>query len=582
MAAIDVIKAEDRKISQFFHDKVFRVPEYQRSYSWDKDQWEDFWNDIKDGFLTGTSHYWGTITLRATNERKYCRQKYREFEVYEVVDGQQRITTLYLFMLALHKVGNVQAIKDDYILTDDIYRLELGGCNDHALKCLVNGQDIVTTSRTNRLLKSALEYFEEQLRTFGHINELIEYVQGNTFVLEFIIRDPTLAIKTFEVLNDRGKPLSLLDKSKSYLMFMCYRYIRDDKDKRRLIDLSNDVFGKIFAKFDYIKDAGKDEEIDYIRRERFTEDELLNLFYHYFAHYAQVKYQLPHYYHYDISAEAVFNQFLKHSCMSLKDNGDVIKGFIEDFLVNFEKFVSAFASVISKVGKNIKLKKLLSFLGLNAWVYPLLISLEAENLLTDEMLDLIECLDVRVYKVRGTEPRSGLYNDVVSQIKLKKDPKAILEGIKKFIEEFMPDAEFQAYLNRLMSRNPAVKYILWEYEKYMNPSFDDFDFNLYKEVWIEHVFPEQPTFSFPSYEFKDEHEYYEETNKIGNLTLLERSLNIKAQNKAPQEKARIYMDSQIKQTRDIGFYIDNHPLCKSFIEKRKDEIIKFSLSRWKI
>jgi uncharacterized protein with ParB-like and HNH nuclease domain len=140
MAAIDVIKAEDRKISQFFHDKVFRVPEYQRSYSWDKDQWEDFWNDIKDGFLTGTSHYWGTITLRATNERKYCRQKYREFEVYEVVDGQQRITTLYLFMLALHKAGNVQAIKDDYILTDDIYRLELGGRNDHALKCLVNGQ----------------------------------------------------------------------------------------------------------------------------------------------------------------------------------------------------------------------------------------------------------------------------------------------------------------------------------------------------------------------------------------------------------------------------------------------------------
>jgi uncharacterized protein with ParB-like and HNH nuclease domain len=581
MATTEVIKAEDRKISQFLSDKIFRVPEYQRNYSWDKDQWEDFWNDIKDGFLTGTTHYWGTITLRATNEKKYCEQKYKEFEVYEVVDGQQRITTLYLFMLALYRVGKLQAIKDDYILTGDVYRLELSGPNDHALKSLVNGQDVDVKLRTNELLKKALEHFEEHLRTFGRIDELAKYVLNKTFVLEFRIQDPTLAIKTFEVLNDRGKPLSLLDKSKSYLMFMCYRYIQDDKEKQRLINLANKTFGKIFAIFDYIKDAGEDEEIDYIRRERFTEDELLSLFYHYFARYAIEKYQLHDYYYYDISAEAVFNRFLKQSCMSLKEKESAIKDFIEDFLTNFENFVSAFGRVISKAGISIKLKKLLSFLGLNAWVYPLLISLEAEGLLTDEALDIIECLDVRVYKVRGTEPRAGLYG-IISNIKPKRDLKATLEGVKKFIKEFMQDAEFQTSLNMLKSKNPAVKYILWEYEKYENSSFNDSDFNLYKEVWIEHIFPEEPTFSFPSHGFKDEDEYYDETSKIGNLTLLETSLNIKARNKAPQEKARFYMESKIEQTRSIGFYADNYQLDKNFIEKRKEKIIKFCLNRWKI
>jgi uncharacterized protein with ParB-like and HNH nuclease domain len=573
-----------KSVAQFFSDKVFRVPEYQRNYSWERYQWEDFWNDIKDGFETKTSHYWGTITLEVTDEEKYCEQKYRKFKVYRMVDGQQRIATLYLFMLALHRVGNLPVIKEDYILTGNIYRLELSGPNGQALKYLVDGrdQDVDASLKTNRLLTGALEYFRGQLRSFGRVNELASYVLNDTYVLEFVVQDPMFAIKTFEVLNDRGKPLSLLDKTKSYLMFMCYKYIKNSEERRILTDLANKTFGKIFAGFDIIKEVGEKEEIDYIKRGRFTEDELLRLFYHYFAYYAVEKYQLPHYYHYDASAESVFSDFLKQSCMSLKEKEDTIKAFIKDFLISFEKFTSAFVSVVSKTNNNIKLKKLLSLLGLNAYVYPLLISTEAEDLLTYEMLDAIECLDVRVYKVRGTEPRAELYKNVISQIKRVKNSKVILEGIRGFIKYFMPDAEFQSYLNGLMSKNPAIRYILWEYEKYLNPSFNDSDFNLFNRASVEHIFPWQPTFNFPAYGFKGEHEYYREVDKIGNLTLLESPLNEKAGNRPPQEKASIYIESKLEQTRRLGFFITNHQIDKDFIERRKEEIIKFCLNRWKI
>ncbi len=59
-----------------------------------------FWDDIKEGLSTKTEHYWGTITLRAAGEYVYCKEKDIPFEIYEVVDGQQRITTMYLFLLA--------------------------------------------------------------------------------------------------------------------------------------------------------------------------------------------------------------------------------------------------------------------------------------------------------------------------------------------------------------------------------------------------------------------------------------------------------------------------------------------------
>ena len=92
--------AEARDIDELFAGKIFRVPNYQRNYAWDKKNWNDFWNDIREGLETNTEHYWGTITLKVTDETYYCEEEDKYFKVYEVVDGQQRLTTIYLFLLA--------------------------------------------------------------------------------------------------------------------------------------------------------------------------------------------------------------------------------------------------------------------------------------------------------------------------------------------------------------------------------------------------------------------------------------------------------------------------------------------------
>ena len=581
--------AEARDVDELFAGKIFRVPNYQRNYAWNEKNWEDFWNDIREGLETGTEHYWGTITLKATNETYSCEEEDKYFKVYEVVDGQQRLTTIYLFLLALSNNGKY-ILKRRFIKCGDIYRLELGGLNHQFLKDLVDEKDPTPTIETNKLLKGCLEYFENQIKSFGRLDELSRYLQKVTFSLEFVVQDQTLAVKAFESLNDRGKPLTLLDKTKSYLMFISLRYLKNNN----LNETINKVFGNVFINYDVIKEIGEQENIDYIKSARFTEDELLRFFYHYFAWYAIRQYELQDIgYDYDATASDVFEIFLKESCSYLK-NSQKLEEFIMEFLNELDKFVLSFRKIMENVKIDCKIRKLFCFLGLNTRVYPLIISLEAENLLDDYMLNLLETLDIRVYKIKGTDPRADLYRDVISEIKVNPDYQKIVNGgkddrgnnlwgIRDFINHFMNDSLFHYYLNGDMYDSPAVKYILWEYEKYVHPdSFDDCDYELYKKCQIEHIFPEEPTVNFPTHNFDDINEYFSNIHKLGNLCLLEESINKKIKNKTPQKKSKYYQKSQIPRTRQLGYNIHNKGLNKDDIRQLTRSIIVFCLKRWKI
>lgn len=568
--------AQTKNIYELFAGKVFRIPDYQRTYAWEEKHLKDFWDDIKEGLSTRTEHYWGTITLRAMGESVYCKEKDIPFEIYEVVDGQQRITTIYLFLLALSNVGK-PALRDNFVKCGDVYRLELGSINNQFLKELVDGKNPEPTTKTNRLLRGALEYFENQIRTYGNLDNLSDYVQRVTFSLEFIVQDETSAVKAFETLNDRGKPLTLIDRTKSFLMFYSLRYLNN-----RLSGLINTTFGNIFSNFDFIKEIGEREIIDYIRSERFNEDELLGLFYHYFAYYAIVKYSLPVSYNYDIRTKDVFDQFLKESCNHLKSDPVQLQNFIEEFLSSFGRFVNAFKTIIEKTQSECQYRKIFVFLGLNARVYPLIISLEAEKILDQTFLNVLENLDLRVYKIRGTDPRADLYKNVISRIKTNPNPTQIYNGIVSFIRNFMPDTIFQHYLSLSIYGNPAVKYILWEYEKHQNASFNDCDSTIYEDLQIEHIFPETPTFSFPAHDFQDDIDYHSNIHLFGNLALLEESINKKIRHLTPLSKSSEYQKSNVPSTKSIGFQINNYGFSKNDIINRTQQIVDFCLKRWSL
>lgn len=87
--------------------KQYTVPKYQRDYSWDSEQWEDLWEDILEihnqDKQDREEHYMGYLVLQRS-----------DIDQYTIIDGQQRITTLSLLILAALQILQKSSVKDDH------------------------------------------------------------------------------------------------------------------------------------------------------------------------------------------------------------------------------------------------------------------------------------------------------------------------------------------------------------------------------------------------------------------------------------------------------------------------------------
>ena len=112
------------KLDQIFTKKIFRIPDYQRGYAWQIDQLKDFWEDLVN-LSKDRSHYSGVLTIRKILKQDIKPESkehwlMNSYEVYEVVDGQQRLTTFVIFIQAFIELyKNIKENKDKN--DDNIY-----------------------------------------------------------------------------------------------------------------------------------------------------------------------------------------------------------------------------------------------------------------------------------------------------------------------------------------------------------------------------------------------------------------------------------------------------------------------------
>ena len=85
-------------LQTLFADRVFRIPHYQRFYSWHRRQREDLFEDLMKLAAGGADqhHFMATIVCHRTKETRDVGAA--QYRVYDVVDGQQRLTTLILLL----------------------------------------------------------------------------------------------------------------------------------------------------------------------------------------------------------------------------------------------------------------------------------------------------------------------------------------------------------------------------------------------------------------------------------------------------------------------------------------------------
>ena len=204
-----------RTLPEVFKE-YYIIPSYQRGYAWEKKQIEDFWNDLENTSAK-KKHFFGTFFLEQKGEN-----------LYDVVDGQQRLTTLAIFLSVYAKRFQDETIYNRYIFdkSNKTYHLDYKHDNENRtyLKNKIFGDGSERIKNTyQKNLKFAKDFFEKKLTSHSCPKDIIKILSEN-FIFDIEIIDKIgLGINSqvvFETLNNRGKPLTVLEKLKNRLMYL--------------------------------------------------------------------------------------------------------------------------------------------------------------------------------------------------------------------------------------------------------------------------------------------------------------------------------------------------------------------------
>jgi uncharacterized protein with ParB-like and HNH nuclease domain len=206
-----------RQIKELFNGRYFDIPKYQRGYAWEKKNVRELFDDIYEALETDSNHYIGTIVLSkrpAISDHFY------------VVDGQQRIATITMILNAIinHLPRKDAEYYRRFYIKEDRYRLEPLGKDKKFFLSLLNNKDIRAESKSQRLLQEAYEEIctsVDRERNRMNLLRAIEKLE----MMEFIESSEGDAIRIFQTVNDRGKPLSNMEKAKSLLIYFSNRYL---------------------------------------------------------------------------------------------------------------------------------------------------------------------------------------------------------------------------------------------------------------------------------------------------------------------------------------------------------------------
>lgn len=258
-------------VAEIFAGKLLQIPDYQRGYAWDAQNWSDFLDDL-ELLEPGKDHYTGTLVLHEQEEEQQDDEG-SKYETYHIVDGQQRLTTVVLLLDAIRRevakadrMKLAEGIRKNYISVSEfhsgqpLFKLQL---NADAHEFFVNnilsedpGPEGPTIQSHKRLLNAKAhfaEYFALQKAELGEdygswILNLYNKVISQLKVSLYEVESSAEVGVIFEVTNDRGKSLSELEKVKNYLLYISSKLALENHDLgKRINDTWSNIFQRLMA-----------------------------------------------------------------------------------------------------------------------------------------------------------------------------------------------------------------------------------------------------------------------------------------------------------------------------------------------
>ena len=194
-------------VDEVIRNHSFIVPEFQRGYAWGREQWQALWDDVGNlGARENVQHYGGTLMVSQTGS---------DGRTVELVDGQQRMTSISLMLAALGAKGFPITFRDNEALQTYFNYFALG--HQHL------GPSLSTRhSYYARNIRSASEYFSSEAQKLtDERRDVVAKVLLQRFKLFVLAIRPEFNVHVaFETINNRGRPLSTLEKLKNRLIYL--------------------------------------------------------------------------------------------------------------------------------------------------------------------------------------------------------------------------------------------------------------------------------------------------------------------------------------------------------------------------
>lgn len=560
MSGLLLNTGSDSFLSLIGNGKTYRVPPFQRDYSWDEEQWDDLWNDILD-LPSEKKHYMGYVVFQQIDENG---------KIFSLIDGQQRFTTLSIFCLAATKLLDIW-INEGFDADNNVRRKEqlhqrfIGNFSASKLTTtsklflnennnsfyqsyIINLRDVQNISKlkpAEKRLYNAFTFFLNKLKEMFPVpngEKLAEFIEekvaDNLFFTSITVSDDLNAFKVFETLNARGVKLSPADLIKNYLFSIVVIDKTDFEEAERRWQRINDILNKL-------------DIATYVR------------------HFWNSKFEL-------VRSSNLFRELKKN----ITDSNSAFK-----LLDDLEQSANTYAS-LENPAANIwdkeqgKFIKYLNIFNVSQ-CYSVLLS-AVNKFSTEELTKLLNELVVLTFRynvISGFNPNKleTIMNQTAIKISNNEITKAS-ETFSIFKSVYVDDETFkQAFSKKEIRANRAktlVRYILTELENHLSSSdysIEDSSFS------IEHILPNNPGNIW--YNSFDNNIIDEYENRLGNFTLLNESINNKLDNNLSfNEKAEYYKSSKYTLTNKHLNYTDWNPTT---LQERQSKMANWACGIWK-
>ena len=538
------------------------VPAYQRAYSWDtpteksdkNTQTDVFLSDLEESNASSSAYYFGHFLFEEKGQTFY------------VIDGQQRLTTIVIFLSALFSRLKLirQLSEDEEICYEDMVKrrstIRFSTVDydnqlfiDYVINQTKSDHNGLETESSRRIV-GAFDFFKKHLteKSDKYIAKMLDII-GNATCTTHIVQEESEAIQMFIFQNNRGKKPSNLEIVKAQFMHHVHLHGKSKNDIEALVGEIKSRFEKIYKSISSIEyQINEDDVLLYTLRVHFNSLWEAN------------------------SLERI------NKILSKGNSIEFVKSFTDSLAKSFE-YLSLFFNKHEREDFNIH--SLVSLGGV-AIALPFVIKAYMYDLSFDEIGKLCSALESLVLRHRIIGTRADItsrLSDVFEGFtKDNKDISPIIERIEKL--KTTTDWWWAYWNNDKLKESlqgdinhSVAKFLLWKYEIYLEQQgkagYAPTRFDKIISPELEHIAPTTEPENKPhGYDHYDEEFVNQYLNCLGNYMLLSKSHNCAVGNIPFSEKLATYVNNE--QQRELKSFISEKLIWdREAIKKRKEKII---------